>query len=340
METNSEELWKKRLINQKFELIGTSEPGEGNGYHDRISFNSPHRLNSSRDRIDASHWLYTVYFRDLSNRLNPKYSLDRGESFHKSFELKNCSKNYKKTFYKYLNASERWADAQLLTTLGDWSRDLIYRGRVILEFVSWYDNKTGDFYAYQLKNLNLSNCKIKGKQLHYSGVKQNDSGVIKDVEVKIPINKCIIIEWPKQLGGYKDYKKTVDSILNMGSKIGSIEDDFKLDPNTKLKEMQDWNFNFNKKVSSWGIMHFNENTTDFYKQYNAFKLNETIILCIESLIEGLKQLVFILNKKLSEEAYIAFDSEQYKIDRHIEVKNNWLKGDLSFKEAATFLERN
>lgn len=337
MANSLEELWENRLANQKFPLIGTNKPGEGNGFHDRLSFDVPYHLLNRDYEPRYSNWIYSVYFRDLVNFLNPQYNRDRGETFQNAIQLENCSGNFRDTFFKYLDTSDRWRNDGILEILGRWGNHLIHHGRVIIEFIGWYDNETQDLYAYELKQINLSNCTIKKNHVLFSAPVQEESETIRNVTVEIPKSKCIIIEWPKELGGYNSYKETVNSVLQMGNKYGTMEETALMNPGESVKKMKDWDLKFHSLTSKWGATHPLDNTTEFYKQYNFFKLKETIVYCSCALIDGLKQLISLLNEKLDEEAILTFDYKEADINKVQEMKSKWLAGKLSFQESSKVL---
>lgn len=337
MANSSEEQWKSRLFNQRFPLIGEKEPGEGNGFHDRISFDVPYHLQSNENKTNYSSWLYSVYFRDLSNFLNPQYKNDRGEDFSNSIRIENCTENYKKTFLKYIGASNSWRNDGLLEVLGHWGQYLFYQGRIVMEFVHWYDNKTRDFYAFELKHLKTVYYTINDNSVLFSAPFENESNESKIVAVEIPREKCIIIEWPKELGGFSSYEETVKSILELGNKYEPILKSISNLPEDSLKNMKDWDLKFNKLTSKWGTTHPSENSTEFYKQFNYFILKGTMVYCTHALIDGLRQLITFLNRSLNEDATLSFENEESDIERFLEMKKKWLEGKLSFKESTEYL---
>lgn len=345
MENKSEELWENRLHNQMHPLIGTNLPGEGNGFHDRVSFDTHYHLEDKEGDYfrDDTNWLHSVYFRDLNNMINPQLYGDRGESFQKAIQLEECSVNYKTTFEKYVGQRESWNDEGILETISLWSNYLVHNGRVIVEVVGWYDNETQNFYGFELKLLNLKKCELKSDFVYYTAPDLDDkTGSIKNRTVKIPKEKCIIIDWPQEIGGFSDYRNRVHKILNLGSKYGET---FNLDEQAfkrkePLKKMQDWDLKFKALTSFWGTMADNDNTTAFYRQYDRLKLKGTVIHCLKAIVNGLNQLVQILNTKLEENATLFVDHEAVDLKKYSEMKATWLAGKASFEEVTTYLSRN
>lgn len=331
MGNESDEQWGKRLFNQRYELIGSTVPGDGNGFHDRISFDMRHNVHSRRDeRYD--HWLYIVYFRDLLNSFDPQL---RGRvNPGLDYELINCTENYANTIKKYIAGRGYHYRSEILDFLSHLSKWLINDGKVILEFVSWFDNDDRTFYAFELKKLPLRNVKERRRFILYEG--EDESGTLK--KVKIPKEKCIVINWPRELGGYKSYTNTVEKILKLGAKLPSIEDTISLEPGKILARGKRWDESFNRYVSPWGMLHPDKDLTEFYKEYNYLKIRKTGILCMSSLHDGLDQVVRKLNTALQENASIVEKSDYYSITKHTKINTQWMQGEISFPTANEYLK--
>jgi hypothetical protein len=340
MADDLEDLWGNRLYNQQLSLIGTTKPGEGNGFHDRISFDIPYHLQSQNNQSyqPTHHFNTSIYLRDLSQRLNPTYNKDLGSIINDVLILNNCTENFQNTFLEYLGATSGWRRYdEILEVMGIWSHQLVYQGIVILEIVGWYDNKSANFYAFELKRLDLANCTFKKDHILFSAPVQNEEGEINNVSVEIPKSKCIVIEWPKELGGIRSYEKAIRSMLKVDEKYRSLEQENYMNPGKSLENMKARDLEFNRLISDWGAIHPPENTTDFYKQYNFFNLKGTLLHCTYALIDGLNQLISLLNAKLSEEAMLSLNDENNEIKKFESMKSKWLKGELSFKESSDYL---
>lgn len=337
MENNLNELWERRLFLQKFPLIGDSTPGQGNGFHDRVSFDVPYHLKYRKKHYDPQNELYSIYFRDLANFLNPQYRKDRGKSYNDALKLLNCSENYKNTLMKYLGSSNRWRDEGFLDVLGKWGDSLLYHGKVIIEFVSWYDNQSKDFYAFELENVDVDHTQSRSQYIRFIAPYQDEHGQTAEKKVDIPLSKCVIIQWPQALGGYSNYLKKVESVLSIGSKLSPLNTLENYDPAKSLARMKEWDIKFNKYIYEWGATNPLKETTEFFKEDNFFTLKETLIHCNTALIDGLSQIVSILNKKLNENARLEFSHPEYDLKKCIENRDKWNKGEMSFKEANEFL---
>jgi hypothetical protein len=332
------DLWKKRLELQRFELIGGSSPkAEGNGYHNRLSFDIPYgnfRFNPNTQV--QNHWLYNVYFNQIGNMMNPSYSTDRGKKFHDSIEIVSCSDEFRNTFYKYLDVNNHGYGRSISSIIGDWGSELFYYGRLAKEFVSWFDKESDIFYAFELKSLRDEFCRYNWRSITYNESYQNSAEYQTNRKVRIPKKKCLLIEWPKELGGLNAYKSVVRRVLALGEKH-DVSDLIQSNPGQAVKRMKGWDLKYNKLISSWGTNHPHEDLNEYSKMINYFRLKRTIALCTHAIIDGLSQVVDFLNENLNENAKLTFENERYDVDNIESMEAKWAKGELSFKEANDFL---
>ncbi|NOT73412.1 MAG: hypothetical protein HOP08_00690 [Cyclobacteriaceae bacterium] len=330
MDNELEDKWKRRILNQQFPLIGSNLPGEGNGYHDRVSFDlNYNQSTNSDDRYN--HWVYFVYFRDLINSFDPELR----QRFHENvnFDLINCSENYRDTFKRYIAGQKYHYQGEILDAFSTLLKLLIQHGRIILEFVSWFDNETSDVYGFELKILPFKNTIIRNKNVQFEGIDRDGT----TRKVKIPKNKCIVIDWPKKLGGYKGFSETINKVLSLGPKTPPISDVATLNPGTILARNKKWEEEFNRLLAKWGLTSVPNDLTEFYKEYNNLKIRSTGILCIEAILVGLNQVVQKLNIVLGEQASLVETSDFYCSVKHEKITQQWLNGTISFTTANSHL---
>lgn len=223
MVQNSEEIWTEILNNQNHDLIGTTIPNEGNGYHDGLSWHVPYHQNKEYNEELLSNTFFTIYLRDLGLFMNP--SLSKKEKFEANFEIINRTNNYYKTLIKYLPSRGYRHYGDVLDVLGQWGESLSHEGRLVFEIINWYDNKSSRFYAYQLNLLKNEYCKIGRKKITYKAPFKSKGNNVTLKKVKIPKKKCIVIEFPEELGGYKGFQKKIKLIKGLGSQhLFSIND--------------------------------------------------------------------------------------------------------------------
>jgi hypothetical protein len=326
----SKDTWKEILNNQKFPLIGTTEPDNGNGYHDEISWRIPFRPKKEYDEEFYHSTLYSIYLRDLGLFINP--SLSRKDKFEEGLKINNCSENYYKTLLKYLSNEQYFRKEDLLRRLGEWGENYSHNGRIIFEIISWFDNKSSQFYGFNLRQLDIDYCKVKRENVIYKAPSELEGEKEIFKKVKIPKSKCIIIDFPNELGGYKGFVRKIKRIKKLGNKLSYSEN-----PGNSLNHMKNWDKQFNKIVSDWGASNKIEDVTDFYQELSALRFTYMAILCTLELVDGLKQLINYLNINLKEDANLELNIQQYDKKCYQEMIANWLKGELSFKEANELL---
>lgn len=326
----SNDTWKEILNNQKFPLIGTSEPDNGNGYHDAISWRMTFRPRKDYDEELYHSSFYSIYLRDLGLYINP--SLSRKDKFEEGLKINNCSENYYKTLLKYFSNEHYFRKEDLLHRLGEWGENYSHNGRMIFEIIGWFDNKSSQFYGFELRQLDIDYCTIKRKNVIYNAPFELDGEKEIFKKVIIPKDKCIIIEFPDELGGYKGFIRKVKKIKKLGSKFNYSEN-----PGNSLNHMKNWDKQFNKIVSDWGASNRIEDITDFYQELSAFRFTYMAISCTHEILDGLKQLINYLNIKLQEDARLDLNIQQYDKKYYQEMITKWQIGELSFKEANELL---
>ncbi|MDR3704711.1 MAG: hypothetical protein P4L28_02240 [Paludibacteraceae bacterium] len=284
-------------------------------FNDKLSFDYKEQ-NKYQDNE-----LYSIYFRDLYFCIDPTIK----EGFKDLIKFSNCSDNFTEILNNYLEQNHNgYGRNSLLSLLLHMGNDLVYKGRVVFEFVSSF-SEDETFKAFELVRLDPDFCLIKRNKVLFKAPDYNGN----EKKVVIPKSKCIIINFPKQLGGYRGYQNVVYSVFKIGSKF---LDSGKFDVYKSTKHMKEWDKNFNKIVSKWGNIHLENNTTEYYNVINDFRLKKTQVYCILALIDGLNNIVIKLNEKLHERAKVVFSSDVYDIDKVLLLEKKWEKGELSFDE--------
>ncbi|WP_298367565.1 hypothetical protein [uncultured Lutibacter sp.] len=325
----SKDLWKEILFNQGLPLIGSNKPDEGNGFHDRVSWDmnfheNPYRPQKMLDNVKLNHYLDSIG--GMINMI-----IDNHEEFKDGIKIENCSENYLATVKMYLDNYNYRGRNIFFNEITEWSRHFCRYGRIIFEIVGWYTNDSSQFYGYELKMLNNEYCKIKRKSIIYNAPfsKKKDKIIYK--KERIPLNKCIIVDFPKELGGYKQFENKISKVNNLGSQFMSIDD-----PGKNLAHLKNWDKEFEKIICDWGSITQYEGVTDYYQVLLKLKFTKTVILCLNELINCFEQLIVYLNFKLKEKAKVEVDLNKYTLKNYVSIEEKWKKGELSFKEASDF----
>lgn len=333
----SDEIWQQILNRQNFPLIGTNEPNNGNGYHDAISWQIPYQnqfFNQSESISDSFNTFRTIYLRDLSNDLQSGFQWNK--KFLGELKITQCSDNYKNTFEKFISKDKYYRN-DFLYELGEWGGYFAYKGRVIFEIIGWYDNNTNQFYGFDLRRLDTDHCKVTNNYVIYDAPYKQKGDEVINRKIKIPKEKCIVIDFPKEFGGYKGFIKKDQQILKLGNRFS-----FDINPQNIQKNFEnskEWDKQYHKIISDWGTSAFThiDDVSEFSKELNFFKYRYLVICCTHEIINGLKQLIDHLNKKLLENAEVEFNVKEYDKDYFKSMQNKFLIGELNFKEANHFL---
>lgn len=332
MEKISDEIWKEILNRQSFPLIGTNEPNNGNGYHDGLSWHSPFVKERENESFNE---FRTIYLRDLSNDLQSGFQWNK--KFVGELKITHCSENYRNTLQKFITKDSYYRN-DFINEVGEWGKYLAYKGRLIFEIVGWYDNNANQFYGFELKRLDTEYCKVANDNIIYNAPFEHKGDKITLRKIKIPKEKCIVIDFPNEFGGYKGFINKDKQVLKLGDRYK-----FDINPQNLQKNYEsniEWDRQYHKSVSDWGTSVFThiDDVSEFYKELNFFKYRYLVICCTHEIINGLKQLIDYLNKKLIENAEVEFKAKEYDKDYFKNMKNKFVTGEFSFKEANEFLK--
>lgn len=333
--------WERIIDRQKWPLIGgTSPEDEGNGYHDRRSFDIPfndiNRSENVNSIIDSKAY---SYFHELAIMVNPSFASDYGRSFQQSISLRNCTEGYRRTFNKYLGARNHQYDSTISDLIGRWGEILVHHGRLVLEFVTWKDRIDGEIYAFELKELQDINLIEKRRKFLYRSVIKDNQGKLQRIQMSIPKTKCIFIQWPMQLGGYKRHHNVRVELNQLARNQGNSMD-LMSDPGSYLKLMDEDELKLNAIIYKWGTNHPIDGLNQFQVMLCLLRHKKTATLCRLEAIKVLKELVKFLNNAFKENADVTIDHQSLDISRAIEMENRWIKGELSFREANSYLSKS
>jgi hypothetical protein len=226
-------------------------------------------------------------------------------------KITQCSDNYKSTFEKFISKDSYYRN-DFVNELGEWGTYFAYKGRVIFEIVGWYDNNTNQFYGFDLRRLDTDYCKVTNNYVIYDAPYEQKGDKIINREIKIPKGKCVVIDFPEEFRGYKGFVDKDKLILKLGNRYK-----FDINPQNLQKNFEsnkEWDKQYHKIISDWGTSAFTQidDVSEFYKELNLFKYRHLVICCIHEIINGLKQLIEYLNKKLLENAEVEFSVKEYE----------------------------
>jgi len=330
MENLSKDVWKEIQNNQNLPLFGSTIPFEGNGFHDAISWGIPFHPRKEIDDEFQLNNFHSIYLRDLGLLINPSYN--RNDKFKNGIKITNCSDYYYKTLLKYFTSGHFPQHEDILDKLGEWGTKLSYNGRLVFEIVGWYDNKSSQFYGYKLNQLDIDYCKFNRKNIIYNAPFELEKNREVFKKVKIPKSKCIIIDFPKELGGYKGYLNKRLKIKKIGNKLKHFKN-----PGDSLTHMENWDKKFNEILSDWGASNKIKDVTEFYQAVSRLRFTYMAILCTHEILKGFENLIKYLNSKLQEDANLELNIKEYNKNYFKTKQEQWMRGELSFKEVNELL---
>ena len=326
----SEELWNEIKSNQKAPLIGSNVPNQGNGFNDEIAWRVNFFSNIRNGFDSESVFDDSFLLRDLSDKVNPTYSIE--DEFNENIIVKNCSKDFKETLIRYIRYESSSFHNTFSSLIGDWSKYLAYNGRIVFEIVSWFDNNSKQFYGFQLNRLSPEFYRIRRNRVIFNAPYKREGEKIIFKKVRIPLTKCVIIEFPKEFGGYKGYK-------NIRKKAQKLGPRFKYDgnPGQSMNDKKKWDKDFHLLTKKWGKASKLNNVSEFYEAIVQLRFAYLSICCTQELIDGLRQVILFLNEKLGEKAELDFTSKFHDKKYFNRINQEWMKGEMSFSELNKYL---
>lgn len=159
-------------------------------------------------------------------------------------------------------------------------------------------------------------------------------------KVKIPKDKCFIIEFPKSLGGTKGYLKFIKSfaeIDNLSPMLSffnnplSNQKGYNISLHQKRQELELWK---RSKIFYWhhrSGLGYDKNFSRYYSIYRQLKFSRTKAILREHIIENLKEIlkslsdIMGIDTTLKIEGLITLNQIEEKIEK-------WEKGKLDYEE--------
>lgn len=315
-------------------MENTSRPkkmkiSEENSYTDSISWRIwPHPSSHAREMTNS---MRSVYLRDLGR------NADIGLRYRKigdGFGISNCTENYKAILFEGLNRGTQWGHrVDILHEVGDLAKDVCEDGRVIFEIVSIFNKESDQLVGFMLRHLDNSCCKKNNRHVVFQAPFTDDNKITKTKKVKIPLSKCIAIDFPEEKGGYKGFRRKVSQVLALGEQFEPFNPE---NPTASLERTKKWEREFKRITSDWGNNHLDD-CNDYYQMMSLFKFNHTALLCTDQAMNEFKRLIAYLNDKLNESAELIFTVDRYNATRFLDIQQKWANGNMSYKDARDFL---
>jgi hypothetical protein len=302
---------------------------EENSYHDSLSWRVWPRLTTQF--LDVTNSMRSIYLRDMG--LNADIGL-RDRRIGDGFGINNCTENYKAILFEGLNrGNQRGYRTDILHNVGDWAKGVCEEGRVIFEIVSIYSKESHQFVGFMLQHLDNSFCRRVNDYVVFNAPFTNDDRTTKAKKVKIPLSKCIVIDFPQEKGGYRGFHRKVSQVLALGEQFERLDPQ---NPSASLVRTKKWEREFKRITSDWGNKNLDD-CNDYYQLMSLFRFNYTALLCTVQAMNEFKKLLAYLNGKLNENAELVFTVNRYDTTHFLRVQKEWANGNMSYKNARDFL---
>lgn len=302
---------------------------EENSYNDSLSWRVLPQPSSYTHEVTNS--MRNIYLRDLGQNANLGL---KERKIGESFGIINCTENYKTILFEGLSRGNQLGHRfTILHEIGGWAKDACRDGRVIIEIVSIFDKESHQFIGFLLRRLDNSFCKKSNGYVIFKAPFNYDDSTTITKKVKIPLSKCIVIDFPKEKGGYKGFRRIESRVLALGEQFEPFNPE---NPSASLERTRNWDREFKRITSDWGNNHLDD-CNDYCQMLSLFRFNYTALLCTVQAMNEFRKLLAYLNDKLNENAELFFKVDRYDTNHFLRIQHEWANGNMSNKEAREFL---
>lgn len=286
---------------------------------DRVSWDIP-----IRDTVSASlNEFETIYMRDMGNGVY---------SFLSSMRRDTCSIKLISSSFFINNLICRDSSVQgyidIENLLSGWTQQLCFRGRLIFEVECLSSKEDSTNFKFILRRLDNTLCKLTHK-----GVVYKDPNNKVGRKVIIPNSKCVIIDFPSELGGFDEFAKVRDKVYALGDKLPS---ELAINGNNFMEHVNEWERKFNIAVLKWGNRSI-KGCNEYYQCLNLYRFHKSSLLCLLSCINGLKQLLSCFNEKFNENVSIEITNSRCDLSSFEEMENKFKSGQISIENARNYI---
>jgi hypothetical protein len=220
----------------------------------------------------------------------------------------------------------------ILGTIQYITNHLVQNGSMVLELVTLKDINESVFY----KLVNIYGDEIKIEKGHVIQIISEEAATELNISksIKIPKEKCFIIDFPQFFGGKVNYLKFLEEFKSLGKQspiMNFLNNPLKeqmgydLTDHKRIHELELWR---KSKIFNWHHRSNPENTfSGYYFFYRHLNFRKSKIALRDYIIEQLKNIVSILSEKLGDKTELRIDGllPMSRIDEKIE---QWKSGEL------------
>lgn len=300
---------------------------------DKISIR--HYGNSSESTEHYS-WMF---MEDFYRNIVPVY---RSHQESVNCSLKPETEDFKRKLVDLLpSMGERYNDNfdhAVLKSIEHIANHLVYRGYIILEFVTLKDINNKE--SYRLDSIYGDKIKIEKENIIQFFFEQ-DTGKIN--HVIIPKSKCFIIEFPKVLGGKDNYLKFLTEFKALG-----IQSPMMQFLNNPLREQEGYNSLVHQnlhnielwkksKLFNWHHRsNGNPEITSYYYLYRKLNFIKSRIILRDFIIEELKNIIAVLSNRFGQSTELIIEG-LIPLSLVDEKLRQWKTGELDINKLSEVL---
>ncbi len=229
----------------------------------------------------------------------------------------------------------------ILKTIEYIAQHIVNRGYLALEIVKYKDVNKREFY--KLETIYSKDIKIK-KDILTQIIPDDATLELGKNKIDIPLKKCIVIEFPKSLGGKEKYLQFLKDFRELAKQSPMMnflnnplqgQAGYNLTEHQRLHEIELWKitktFNWHHRESG------SEKISGFYHIYrhllfrkNKIKLRDYVIEELQKIISTLSELLLGHKAELKIEGLLPIDKVEEKLEQ-------WKTGELDPKTISDVL---
>ena len=209
---------------------------------------------------------------------------------------------------------------------------LVHHGYLVLELVTYSDYNDNKYYS--LENIYGADVKIENDFILQT-VHEDAAGQLKIKEpIKIPKDKCFVIDFPNVLGGKKKYLEFLSDFKELGKQTPMLryfnnplngKPGYDLSEHQKLHDLELW-----KKSKMFNWHHrggYEKYFSGYYSIYRHLMFKKSQIVLRDYIIENLKKIITVFSEKIGTKTELKIEGliTLEKVDEKI---SEWKSGQL------------
>lgn len=283
-----------------------------------------------------------MFVQDFGNNIVPLYG---SKSETVTCKLKPYNKEIIESLYELLPSHHQHFRPNfndiILETIKFVAQHLVNRGFLVLELVKYKDENKREFY--KLESVYGKEIRIQ-KDIVTQIIHDDVAQELGRNKVDIPIKKCIVIEFPKSLGGKKEYLQFLNEfrklaeqcpMMNFSNNPLQGQAGYNINEHQRLYDIELWK---KTKIYNWHHRESSgENFSGFYHIYRHLLFRKNKIKLRDYVIEELCKIVSTLSENIFGQKTNIKIEGLLTIDQIEEILEQWKTGQLDPKTISDVL---